>query len=176
MPRYFALLRAINVGGHTVTMAKLKQLFQAEGATETETYLASGNLSFQSRVRPDLLARRIERRLFTALGFEVATFVRTADELLAVHAHQPFPPRQAAQARALGVGFLATAPDAATRRRVKALSTDDDLLLVHGREVYLLCHNGFGQSTVTGKALESALGQPTTVRNVKTVARLAATC
>ncbi len=177
MPRYLALLRAINVGGHTVTMARLKELFVAEGLSEVTSYLASGNLSFTSRsLRPALLEQRLARRVHAALGYEVATFLRTEAELLAAHRRQPFPPAQAARAQALSIGFLATAPGAAARRRVAALCNEVDTIAVHGRELYLLCYRGFSESTISGKMLEKALGQATTVRNVNTVARLAATC
>src|SRR5574341_155679 len=42
MRRYIAFLRAINVGGHTVTMDRLRQLFEAMGFGGVETFIASG--------------------------------------------------------------------------------------------------------------------------------------
>ena len=51
MPRLVAFLRAINVGGHTVTMAHLRGLFEDLGFTNVETFIASGNVIFGSRPR-----------------------------------------------------------------------------------------------------------------------------
>ncbi len=48
MPKYVALLRAINVGGHTVKMDHLRRLFEALGFTNVETFIASGNVIFDS--------------------------------------------------------------------------------------------------------------------------------
>ena len=48
MPRFFAFLRAINVGGHNVTMEKLRGLFEASGFKDVETFIASGNVIFTS--------------------------------------------------------------------------------------------------------------------------------
>ena len=48
MPRLIAFLRAINVGGHNVTMEKLRKQFEALGCEEVETFIASGNVIFTS--------------------------------------------------------------------------------------------------------------------------------
>ena len=53
MTRYIAFLRAINVGGHTVKMAELKRLFEALGFTNVETFIASGNVIFDSSAKKD---------------------------------------------------------------------------------------------------------------------------
>ena len=49
MPRYIAFLRAINVGGHnTVKMDFLRQLFESLGFSNVETFIASGNIVFET--------------------------------------------------------------------------------------------------------------------------------
>ena len=89
----FAFLRAINVGGHRVTMDELRGLFADLGFPEAETFLASGNVVLdvrpEGREEPADLERRIEAGLEEALGYEVATFLRDADELRAVAAAVP---------------------------------------------------------------------------------------
>src|SRR4051812_29802226 len=95
MPRLIAFLRAINVGGHNVTMAQLRKEFEALGLKEVETFIASGNVIFTSRAT-DLraLERKIEAQLQRALGYEVATFVRTCSEVAALAEYRPFPAAQ----------------------------------------------------------------------------------
>ena len=51
MPRYVAFLRAINVGGHTVKMDQLRRLFERLGFSKVETFIASGNVIFESASR-----------------------------------------------------------------------------------------------------------------------------
>ena len=41
MARYFAFLRAINVGGHTVTKETLRKLCESFGLSNVETFIAS---------------------------------------------------------------------------------------------------------------------------------------
>ena len=69
--RYVAFLRAINVGGHTVKMEELRRLFEAMGAANVETFIASGNVFFDSVGAADLLERRLEAGLEKALKFPV---------------------------------------------------------------------------------------------------------
>ena len=46
MARYLAFLRGINVGGHQVPMAKLREELAGLGFTDVETLINSGNVIF----------------------------------------------------------------------------------------------------------------------------------
>jgi hypothetical protein len=53
MTRYIALLRAVNVGGTgKLPMADLKSICLDAGFTRVETYIASGNVIFESKRAP----------------------------------------------------------------------------------------------------------------------------
>ena len=67
-----AFLRAINVGGHVVTMETLRKHFGALGLREVETFIASGNVLFDS---PERNTAAIERRVETHLAATLADFV-----------------------------------------------------------------------------------------------------
>jgi uncharacterized protein (DUF1697 family) len=175
MPRHFAFLRAINVGGHTVRMDALRGHFTTLGLADVETFIASGNVIFSSRATSSAaLVRRIEVALHEALGYEVATFLRTDAELAAIAQRRPFPAERIRTAGAFVVGFLADAPGAADRRKILALATDIDELHVHGREVYWLCRTRQSDSDFSGAVFERALGVRATFRGMNTVTRLAA--
>src|SRR5215211_2292119 len=85
MPKYIAFLRAINVGGHTVKMDYLRTLFEDLGLMNVETFIASGNVIFDSPARrPKALEQKIETFLKEKFGYAVATFIRSAAELAVV--------------------------------------------------------------------------------------------
>ena len=85
MPKYIAFLRAINVGGHTVKMDQLREVFEQCGFKNVETFIASGNVIFDSTSKnPKALEKKIEAALLKAFGYEVHTFLRTPGELTAV--------------------------------------------------------------------------------------------
>ena len=69
MPKYVAFLRAINVGGHTVKMEHLRILFEELGFENVETFIASGNVIFDSKTKSTkTLETKIEKHLRQALG------------------------------------------------------------------------------------------------------------
>jgi len=124
MSRLFAFLRAINVGGHTVKMDYLRQLFESLGFSSVETFIASGNVVFQATTEDvEILERMIESKLREALGYDVATFIRSEAELAAIADYKPF--RQAALngAAALNIAFLTGPPDEQSAQKLMALRT-----------------------------------------------------
>ncbi len=172
--RYIAFLRAINVGGHTVKMEQLRQLFESLGLTNVETVIASGNVVFESKSKnAQALEKKIETTLHQALGYAVATFVRSDSELVAIANYKPFPVSKLANAVAFNVAFLSAAPDDQAMQKLMALQNDIDDFHVHGREVYWLCRKRQSESKFSNAILEKTLKQSSTLRGVDTVKRIA---
>lgn len=168
--RHIAFLRAINVGGRTVKMDRLRGLFAGLGFRDVATLIASGNVLFSpGRQRPATLERRIEEALADALAFEVTTFVRTATELAALVEGEAMSEKPG---ESVLVGFLKAAPGDAAYARVAALRTPGDELDVVGREVWWLRRGRLSDSRLSGGLLEKALGAPMTMRNITTVRKL----
>lgn len=175
MHRYAALLRAINVGGHTVKMDVLRAQFEELKLRRVESLIASGNILFDSASTDSgALEARIEKHLQRALGYAVATFLRTTDELTAIVEHEPFGRGNVAESDALHVIFTRTTPTEQSVERVLTLRTPMDDFQVRGREVYWRCRGRTSDSTVSGAVLERALALPATARNITTVRKLAA--
>ena len=176
MTRYVAFLRGINVGGHTVKMDALKKTFEEMGFEKVSTFIASGNVIFESGSKKmDALEKKIESALEKSLGYEVATFLRTDKRVAEIAAHDAFPKEKPKEGDTQYVTFLRAAPDAATKKRVLALSNENDVLHVHDAELHWLRRGGLLDSTISTKEFEQAFGkQPSTTRNLNTIRRLAA--
>ncbi len=174
MPRLIAFLRAINVGGHTVKMDHLRQLFESLGLLNVETFIASGNVIFDL---PDenvqALERQIESHLHKSLGYAVATFIRSSSELASIANYQPFATSEL-EGSALYIAFLPTPPTAESQQKLMAFRTPLDDFHVHEREIYWLCRTKISESSFSGVLLEKAIGMPATMRNSTTVRKLAA--
>lgn len=170
--KFIAFLRAINVGGHTVKMDRLRELFEALKLSNVETFIASGNVIFDSPAKDARkLELQIEGHLKESLGYAVSTFLRTPAEVAHAAVYQAFP--DAPDDSTLYVGFLASPPSAECQVKVAGCRTAIDEFHVHEREVYWLCHKKFNESLFSGAKLEKALGMPTTLRNLTTVKKLA---
>jgi uncharacterized protein (DUF1697 family) len=176
MARYIAFLRAINVGGHNVVgMAALRELFSGLGFSHVETFIASGNVIFEARSAADrLLEKKIEKHLESALGYSVATFVRTDEEVRAISVCKPFSSVAMKEAQALNIGFLAAPLSTSSVEALMTLRTAIDDFHVHGREVYWLCRKKQSESTFSNRVFERAIKVSTTFRGANTIAKLAA--
>jgi uncharacterized protein (DUF1697 family) len=90
--RYIALLRGINVGGNKlIKMEALAAAFTAAGFRKVKTYIASGNVIFETRATDrKALTKKIEKMLTAEFGHEIAVAVFTLDELQELTATDPF--------------------------------------------------------------------------------------
>jgi uncharacterized protein (DUF1697 family) len=174
MARHIAFLRAINVGGHTVKMDRLRELFEALGFRNVVTVIASGNVLFDATAKDtSALERRIERHLEKELGYAVDTFVRSPADLQAIVAHDPFAKsRQRTSESVLYIGFLKATPPADVCKALDGCPTPTDEVRIHGRELYWSI-NGRLSDSKYGRVLEKTLKGSTTLRNVTTVKRIA---
>lgn len=173
--RHIAFLRGINVGGHRVKMDQLRALFEGLKLSNVATFIASGNVIFDT-AEPDTAAleRRIEAHLEASLGYEVATYVRTPAELAQVAAFRPFEPADLdAPGHSLYVGFLRAAPSGAAVETIRSFRTEKDALEVRGREVFWLCRGRMVDSLIPWPKLEKAAALRATLRNITTVRKLA---
>lgn len=172
MERCAVFLRGMNVGGHRITNDELCSILGDLGMQNPEAFLASGNVAFDApRGKPDGIAAQLEQGLHDALGYEVPLFVRTADEVRAIAAQDPFGAEQDAFAGKLQVSLLRSEPTADVTERVLDLATKDDLLAIVGRELYWLPRGRLTDSALDHKGIERALGMMTT-RTHRTVTRI----
>lgn len=171
---YAPLLRGVNLGARNkVAMPALRSMVEALGHEDVQTYIQSGNILFRSRSRsvPKITAA-LEAGIAEEFGFPVAVVVRTHRELQHVITNNPFA-AGGADPSALHAVFLGSAP---TKASVAALDPDrspPDEFAVRHAEVYLHCPNGFGRSKLSLDYFERTLGGPATIRNWKTVTKLA---
>jgi uncharacterized protein (DUF1697 family) len=176
MARYVAFLRGMNLGKRRLKNPELKAEFERLGLEQVATFRASGNVVFEvgGRAGEAALTKKIESGLADGLGYEVPVLLRSAAEVTAIAAQQPFPAKQVEASKGkLQVSLLAKAPSAKARREVLALASDEDPLAIEGRELYWLPSGGLLESDLDLKAIEKALGRDTR-RTMGTIEQIAA--
>jgi uncharacterized protein (DUF1697 family) len=171
MTRRVAFLRAVNVGGRTVRMDALRAAFESLGFEHVETFIASGNVIFDSRARDlSALERRLEAQLRAAFGFEIDTFVRPLNEIARLAAHPAFD----AVATTQVVGFLRQPPTPQALRTLGEMASEVDRLTIEGRELLWLSQNKQSEATFSNAVFERALAMRATFRSVSTLRKLVA--
>ncbi len=172
MTRYIAFLRAINVGGRIVKMDDLKKIMAIPGLKNIITYIQSGNVVFDSaETDKGLLTKKIEKKLLTALGYEVTTFVKTIPDIESTIKKNPF--KKIPEEMGLHVSFLATVPDAELVKQLLLLQNENEQFNVMGTEAYILVRKGaYGETKFSNTFLEKKLKTQATTRNWATVNKM----
>lgn len=164
MTKYVALLRAVNVGGAgKLPMSDLRAMCESIGFANVRTYIASGNVVFESDLSETAVKTRLERCLRTYAGKEVGVLIRTGPELAAILAGNPF--QSAASNRTVAI-FLDAPPPSDTLAGVSGQRTEE--IALGKREIYVHYGNGMAESKLKIRAAKSG-----TARNMNTVAKLA---
>jgi uncharacterized protein (DUF1697 family) len=165
MTKFVALLRAVNVGGTgKLAMTDLKSMCADAGFERIETYIASGNVVFESEETAGGVQSALESRLCSHARRPIQVFVRTARELREVLRANPF---AKANPGLTYVFFLRSKPPAdATANIVRRV---DEELRAGKREIYVHYPLGMGRSKLVIPAAKNA-----TARNMNTIAKLVA--
>ncbi len=173
MASHVAFLRGMNLGGRRIKNEELRAEFEALGFAGVACFRASGNVIFSAAEKSEAkLTKEIEAGLGEALGYEVPVFLRSAAELRALAAHEPFDATQVEASKGkLQVALLPKKPTATARKRALALASDDDRLALEGRELYWLPKGGISESDLDLKAIEAAVG-PWTMRTTGTIEQI----
>ncbi len=176
MKKYIAILRGINVGGkRKILMTDLKQLFNALGFSNVATYIQSGNVLFSANTQEDEneLAGRIEKAIFERCGFEVPVIVRSAGEIEALIAVNPFYNEEETVIEQLHVTFLKNIPAADKVDALVKLDFLPDRFQLKDKNVFLACAAKYSDTKLNNQFFENKLKVPATTRNWKTVLKLA---
>jgi uncharacterized protein (DUF1697 family) len=164
MTAYVGLLRAVNVGGTgKLAMTDLKRLCEAAGFMGVRTYIASGNVVFDSDLGAEAVKRRLEDALAGHAGRSIPTAIRTAEEMAAVLRANPFPGEPPNRTVAV---FLDEAPRPEILGGVVA--PDGEKVALGTREIYIAYGDAMARSKLKVPAAERG-----TARNMNTVAKLA---
>ncbi len=163
-------LRAINLGAtRKFPKASIVTAVEAAGCTEVETYINTGNVRFDTRLRSRARIEAVLEEAFEAeAGFPVPTIVFTQAELREIAEH-------AASFGHTGrhyVSLLKEAPTAAAVRKVEEAGGPDEVAKVGGRAVHLLLSGNHHEAKLTNAVVERHLGVATN-RNLTVIRALA---
>ena len=144
-------------------MAELRTMCESIGFAKVRTYIASGNVVFESELSEASVKTKLERCLKTNTGMQIGVLIRTGAELAAVLAGNPFP--AAAPNRTVAI-FLDEPPPTDTLAGVSGQQEEE--IALGEREIYVHYGNGMAKSKLKIRAAKSG-----TARNMNTVAKLA---
>ena len=171
MPTSVVLLRGVNVGGHKLSMAALRDDLTSAGFRDVKTYIQSGNVVLtHSKPGSAALSQSLSERISALADYKVPVTLRTASELRSVVKSNPF---DASDPTKLVVWFL---DEKLPPRALDSLDVDyrDEAYKVSGREIFLSLPNGQARGIlpVALAKLKVPALRSSTARNWRTVEKL----
>jgi uncharacterized protein (DUF1697 family) len=170
---YIALLRGINVGGHSIIkMADLKKIFASFGLEEVRTYIQSGNVLFcSSEADTGRLSDDLGKKLSTQLGCRVVVFLLTRRQLQEAAAHNPFRPELHDKEQRSHIMFLSDKPGPQRIEGLMRLQGEEYQFHVRDKHLYYAYSRKYDGKRRTID-FERVLGVMGTSRTWKVVDRL----
>jgi len=148
-------------------MDALKQVYVEAGFDNVATFIATGNVVFESHSPP--LEGDLEMHFRSRIGFSSQVFLRTAGEVRAIVETNPWTHDGAL----VDVSFLERQPEESASRELESSVMPPEALVIHGSEVFFL-REGKGIATVHKESSTvRALGMQTTRRGMGTIERIA---
>lgn len=163
------MLRGINVGGKKVPMVELREVYDALKFKNIRTYIQSGNVLFETKKTEEAaLSKVLEKKIAARFGFDVPVVIRTAGELASVLKKNPFLKEKNLQEDKLYITFLAEIPAKELLEKIKVPDGSPDRFEIAGKEIYLYCPGGYGETKLSNNFFESKLKVKATTRNWRT--------
>jgi uncharacterized protein (DUF1697 family) len=174
--RYVALLRGINVGGHKlIKMEELRRVLEGPGFANVQTFIASGNVIFDSsETDPRALAKKIERKLTKAFGHEIAVVILELDALASMAKRNPFKKFDGEKDVMLCAVFFAADPP---KLKLPLKSTPENLevFAVRDATAFVICRRKpSGWFGFPNNFVEKQFGIAATTRQWRTVQNIVA--
>lgn len=166
MHKYISLLRGINIGGRNIIkMEALRQSYANIGLSNVQSYIQSGNLTFESALDAATLSQQIKNVIAKDFGFDVPTLVKNAQDFANICAANPLTQAER-DGSELHIVFLAepNADDASMQQLAKLRHKTEELAW-HPEAVFLFCPNGYHKSKLHNNYLEAQLKTVATTRN-----------
>jgi uncharacterized protein (DUF1697 family) len=164
MAKYIALLRGINVvGANQLPMKELAVLCSDCGFLKARTYIQSGNVLFESRLKEASVQAKLEEALQAKMGRKISVMVRTPQEMRTVLEANPFPNEHPSKVL---VAFLDGAMPSDPLAGMVAPGGEQ--VVVGTREIYVFYPEGMGRS----RFRLPLRGTAVTMRNINTVGKL----
>lgn len=172
MPTLISILRGINLGSHhKIPMPELKALYEKAGFKNVSTYIQSGNIVFSAgKEKIEELPDKIHRLILKKFGFEVPVIIRTAREMQDIVNANPMVKDK--DIEKLHVTFLSDIPQKEHLEKIKTYHYPPDEYIITGKEIFVFCPNGYGNTKLSNNFFESKLKVTATTRNWRTVNEL----
>ena len=172
--KYVAFLRGINiVGKNTVKMDDLRSIFATLGFKGVKTYINSGNVIFETRKTPrESLESKIKKALESNLSMDIKVMIRNIGEIVDLLDRNPFQTHES-DGHEVFVVFLSGDLTVQNERQLLDQNCAAEEFAVSGPNVFCRVKKAYPDSLLGKMFIEKKLKAPSTIRNIRTVRKIA---
>lgn len=172
MEKIVVLLRGINVGAsRKLPMAELRAAAKAAGFDDIETYIQSGNLILTAKNAAAAEAA-IEALIASHFKMKVEAIARTAKQWAAYARGSPFADADE-RANFVHLGLSKNKPAAGAADKLSEKAAHGEEIVIEGDAIWADFKQGVGPSKLMPAVFDKAVGSTVTMRNWRTVQKLA---
>ncbi len=170
---WFGFIRNIMVGRKGLTQAVLLAAFQASGATNARSFLATGNIAFELDDKPiNAFLGQVCQYLTNNYGCAEPIFARSLSEVQTLQAQQPFGQVTADDVHERCVTFLPDTPIVLPPLPIYSARKDVAIFAATDREAYSITRLINGRTSSAGRLIENVTRVPVTTRNWNTIEKM----
>lgn len=174
---FLSLFRGINVSGkNTIRMEALRSAMEAAGFTNVKTYIQSGNVVFESKLRSAAkVSQALEQLVKKEFGHEITIITLSGKELTEAIDNHPFAGKREPEQESfkkLHVLFLAEEPAAENFQKLQQAPIGNDQVALSGNVLYIRFETKQSDSKLSNSLAESKLKVRGTMRNWNTLLKL----
>ena len=169
MTVYVAFLRGINVGGRNLLkMQDVRQRFSDIGFGRVSSYKASGNILFETDMKPDDIVKKTKGNLLKLSGRDLEVFLRTSSQIREIIELGPFREREADPSK-LYVTFIPITQLKEVKLPLWSKNEDVELILLRECEFFSQTFQHKGRYGAPNKLIENEFTLQATTRNWNTI-------
>ncbi|SHG38605.1 Uncharacterized conserved protein, DUF1697 family [Flavobacterium micromati] len=174
MTTHLALLRGINVSGHSmIKMEVLKTTLEAIGFQNVQTYIQSGNVFIDTEEEnAAAVGFKIKQEIFKVFGHEVPVVVIDKVDLEDCLKNNPFLKDKEVDSKKLYVAFISTTLSSNSMNDLRISQFKPDEASIDGNKIFIKYAVGAGKTRFDQKYIEKKLNVIATIRNWNTVIQL----
>jgi uncharacterized protein (DUF1697 family) len=174
MTTHLALLRGINVSGHSmIKMEVLKTTLEAIGFQNVQTYIQSGNVFIDTEEEnAAAVGFKIKQEIFKVFGHEVPVVVIDKGDLEDCLKNNPFIKDKEVDSKKLYVAFISTTLSSNSMNDLRISQFKPDEASIDGNKIFIKYAVGAGKTRFDQKYIEKKLNVIATIRNWNTVTQL----
>ena len=167
---YVLLLRGVMpMGKNKVPMARLREVLTAEGFSDVQTYIQSGNVLLRSDLSAPELEKLVHELITKKFGGDIVVVAKTPTQMRRIFSGNPFRNNDPAS---MYFSVLSEKPKAQKVRELSAEKFPPDTFYISSDVVYVYCPKRYGVSKLNNNFFEKRLGVSATTRNYNTMKRL----